>query len=226
MTGEDRDDRILAHVGLYRVTFRRILARIFFDGREKACQNVVDRLLQEGSLCDVQLGGSALKYYQLSPGEAAKRGIRHRARSLGGRALSEAIGVLWFCTILAQRYRLERKELCSVLGPAAPQGTHCAEPGNPARIYRIYLPGPWTKPAAIAASLDEIIASAKQTPVLSGWITNRLYGIAVLVPTEARANLIQQAIASKRIGEGTRIILEQTPDAKALPGALYALKRP
>jgi len=225
MIGQDRDDRILAHVGLYHVTFRRIVARLFFNGSEKACQNVVDRLVAQDRLSAVNLGGSPLQYLMLSAPEARRRSLPQRGKPPGGRALAEAIGVLWFCTILAQRYRLEREELCRVLGPDAPHGEHCAEPGDRPRIYRIYVPGPWTKPSAIVATVDELLSAARDHPALSSWVANQLYGVAVLVPTEARAKPIQEAIDSKRLGEGARIIIERAPDAQALPGALYALKR-
>jgi hypothetical protein len=221
----ERDERILAHVGLYRITFRHILEQLFFAGREAACGNVLERLKRAGRLRSVRQGGGPLKYYQLTSAEAARRGIPQRALPIGSRALPETLAVLWFCTVEpGSAHRLERDEVVRLYGLDAPHGPHCVEEGTPPRVLRLYVPGPHTKLPTIVAALDALATNASLVPGLASWVPNRLYAVAVLVSTEARETRIRRALEARR-PDDVEIRVSRVPDTHSLASALHALRR-
>lgn len=220
-----RDERILEHLGLYRLSFRALLERLFFDGRAAACANVIDRLRHEGRIRAVPTKAGALKYYQLTAAEAGRRGIPQRALPLGSRALPEAIAVLWFAKVLGvERHRLEQGELGELFPTGAPHGPHVLERGDPPRIFRVYVPGPRTKMATVIAAVDEITRHARMTDALSSWVANRLYALAVLLPTLERESKFRRALEKTRAGEGAYIVSARTPDPHSIARALHGLR--
>ncbi len=224
MDWTERDEQVLAHIALYRVSFHRVLARLFFENRARACWNVLERLKSRGAVESVPVGGGPLRYYRLTPGEAARRGVAHRAIGLGSRALPEAIAVLWFATMSPRpRHRLERSELEELFGRAAPSGPHCIEEGTPPRVFRVYVPGPQTKPATVLATVRDLVTAARQNAALSSWLDNALYGYAVLVSSEARKKRLEAAIAAHDLAEHATIVVSLTPDTTSLGRAIHGL---
>lgn len=221
----ERDERILEHVGLYRLSFRALLERLFFGGRDAACANVIDRLRHEGRIRAVSLKAGALKYYQLTPAEAGRRGIPQRALPLGSRALPEAIAVLWFAKVLGiERHRLEQEELEELFPTGSPRGPHVLERADPPRVYRVYVPGPRTKMATVIAAVEELSRRARMTASLSSWVENRLYAVAVLLPTEERQSRFRRALEKTRAGQGAYIVSARTPDPHSIARALHGLR--
>ena len=209
-----RDARVLDHIALYGLSVRVILARLFFAGRSPA--NVLQRLCTTGRLQARGLRGGPLRYYQLSPTEAARRGLPHRALPMGTRALTEALAVLWFCVAdEPRRYRLERPELTSLLGATPPHGPHVLEPGDPARVTRCYVPGPQTRPAVVVKTLTRAIDATQGVPGLASWVGHRLYGFAVLTDAPPRQELLARALTRAALPAAVRVAYAPAPHSLA-----------
>src|SRR5262245_16169686 len=110
---DDRDLKIIRHIGLHRLSLRVVLEKLFFDGSESACDNVITRLRKGGRIQAVRGLPDKYSYYQLTKQEATAQGFpEERAEPLGPQALHEHLAVLWFCCMGQRpRYRLEEPRL-------------------------------------------------------------------------------------------------------------------
>ena len=70
----DLEDRILAHIGLYQISFASVIERRFFDG--EPCGQVMNRLANQRRI-RIRKGLPELtpKYYQLTRTELRQRGL-------------------------------------------------------------------------------------------------------------------------------------------------------
>src|SRR3972149_107866 len=92
---EDRDLSILRHVGLYRITLRPVLERLFFAGGSWGA--VLQRLRSDGWLQAGKFPRN-VSYYQLTPKAAAYLALPlSRATPFGAQALHKHLAILWFC---------------------------------------------------------------------------------------------------------------------------------
>ncbi len=199
--GPARDDLLLNHVGLYWVTTRSVLCRLFFPSGNPG--NVLQRLRTQGLLCERPLGGG-LHYYQLTRDGARYRVPLKRAAPLGERALEKHLAVLHFsCATNTPRRRLEYAELVQFFGargPLSPQAPHCLDDVAEARrIHRLYVPSARTKPGtllgSIRADIDEALAAPGNLPE---YVRGRTYDFSILVDTAPWAQVLEGTI--KRLG--------------------------
>lgn len=199
--GPARDDLLLNHVGLYWVTTRAILCRLFFPSGNPG--NVLQRLRTQGFLCERPLG-AGLHYYQLTPDGARYRVPLKRAAPLGGRALEKHLTVLHFaCATDTPRRRIEYAELVQFFGargPLSPQAPHCLDDVAEARrIHRVYVPSARTKPGTLLASIRKDIDDALAAPGnLREYVRGRTYVFSILVDTAPWAQVLEGTI--KRLG--------------------------
>ena len=105
MKNASRDEEILRHLGLYRISIRPVLSRLFFAGRDPG--NVLQRLRAAGLVQEwpkrraSDAGARAgfltgLSYYQLTVAGALGRVPLTRAAPLNTRALHKHFAVLWW----------------------------------------------------------------------------------------------------------------------------------
>lgn len=224
-----RDEQILAHIGLYRLTFRRVLSVLFFEGRTPG--NVLRRLLDEGR---VQARGGLpdrLRYYQLTPTEARRRGLPiARSRPLKPQAFQTHLGVLWFCCMIhpqqgTPRRRLDREELRKLFGPGFPKGPHCLEGGERPCVWRVHATGTHTDDAALVKLLTRRTEALLKHETLGAWIRTRRYAVALLADTEGRWRRLLEVTTHHGLDRRTKVVVEYGPGHASAPAALRAAER-
>ena len=134
----DRDEAILRHIGLYRLTIREVLATAF---NLEHPGNVLQRL-RDAKLIEQRSKGlpGKVSYYQLTARGAADRVSLERTKPLGGPALRQHLAVLWFCHLdTGSRTRLEEVDIRRLFddhSPAARQAAFCVEENDESRRAR------------------------------------------------------------------------------------------
>ncbi|MFH1747362.1 MAG: hypothetical protein ABIG44_10005, partial [Planctomycetota bacterium] len=189
-----RDDDILDHIGLYRISLRFIIEHRFFEGGN--CGNVVQRLIKQKRIQSVDGLPGSLAYYQLTLGEARARSLpQDRGRALGPRALATHLAVLWFCCLPSvPRRRLEVGELEKLFGEVPSGCPHVAQAGSKPRVYRVYLVSSATRTADVIKRLRSEIAAAVRKRPLDTWIAGGRYVFALLTDAVPRAQALARAV--------------------------------
>lgn len=208
---EERDRRILAHVGRYRLTLRAALDRLFFEGAATGCANVLRRLLRQHLRAREGLP-KRLAYYQLTERAAADVGVPvSRAEPLGAQALREALAILWHCTLadlppgVSRRARLEVVELERLFEGGVGSGPqpHVLEETDEARsVYRVTVPSAATKTANILRGARHWAVRAEESPAFGPWVRAGKYRYLVLAEP-ARVTEIRRAAQRAEL---TRIV--------------------
>jgi len=194
-----RDERILKHVALYRVSIRAVIEHLFFDG--KSCDDVINRLVTKEKALTVEKLANRISYYRLSLTAARTRGVQeNRARPQGvqTRSLRRTLAMLWFCCMEEKiRYRMERNVLTQFFGDSHGLGVpHCWEPtdNNSKLIYRVYTPGPNTPPDDVVRTLRVDAERAIADPKMARFVLPRLYMFAVLVEHPDRKTVLLEQL--------------------------------
>lgn len=190
---QDRDREILHHTGLYRVTLRPVLAKLFFNGGDP--DKVLLRLRNEGYLRPaVDFQGISL--YQLTKKGASAVGLpEDRARRFREQALYKHLGLLLFCFDEgSKRVRLEDGDLESLFGEKIPDGTHCVDSlDGKIVIDNVYVPGPQTSIRAVVRRVRDSIHASDQNPVLRQYVDDRRYRYVVLVEHDSKREALMKA---------------------------------
>ncbi|MBC7818929.1 MAG: hypothetical protein IAG10_18735 [Planctomycetaceae bacterium] len=219
----DRDDCILAHIGLYHLSLRPVIEELFFEGRN--CGNVIQRLVAAKQLQSRDGLPGRLSYYQLSRGEANRRGLpASRARPPQNQALHTALAVLWFCTMSGPgRHRLEPAELDRAFPQCPPNGIHCIERDrNTFRLFRMKVTDPTSDDAGLLRSLRKSVFETADLPGLRPWMQTGRYCFAILTETETRVQRIRELIqADEQLVDVATFIVEQAPGVRTLNQALH-----
>lgn len=228
---ELRDQKVINHIGLYRLTLRAVVTEQGFDGSETACGNVIQRLLDDGRIQSIEGLPNGFHYYQLTKKEAIAQGLpENRAQPLGPRALNEALAIVWFCCMGRRtRHRLESRQIQALLGQSF-QTPHCVEKGagkEMNRVYRIFAPGPATKPAyvvnQVAKLIDEVMSLSPAPKARYGpadMMRERTYAVAVLADTESRREKLHEMIKARELMELAHVIVELAPSPETLSEAI------
>ncbi len=219
---QEREERLLAHIGLYRLSLRTIIERRFFEGGNAG--NVTQRLLHDGRIQARDQGfHGRLRYYQLTLGEARRRSLpEERAGAFGGQALHTHLGLLWFCCASDRpRRRLEDEELNKLFAMVPPGVGHCAEGGKDPCIYRMHVVGAKTKIADLIRRLRSRTLVEPPNPALAAWMRQRKYGIAILAESSARCEAIRRALHRAGLPEILRCTVESVPSPLTLHEALH-----
>lgn len=219
----DRDDRILAHVGLYQMTLRCVIEELFFDGAN--CGNVINRLVAAKQL-QVRTGlPGKLSYYQLTRAAAKRRGLpESRARAPQNQALHSALATLWFCCMAhARRHRLEPQELADFFPEAVPAAVHCVERhADTHRLIRLKVVDPASENSTITRSLRKTVFETTELPGLRPWIQTGRYAFAILTETGTRVENIRQIIAAdEQLAASATFLVEQAPGVRTLKQAIH-----
>ena len=216
-----RDDRILDHIGLYRLSIRPIIERLFFD--EKNCGNVIQRLLDQNRIQSREGLPRRMRYYQLSPNEAKSRGIPvHRTQPFGSQALNHHLAVLWFCNMGSQpRHLLEKQEQEKRFPEDLPAGAYCIERSPDGhRLYRFKIGSSDTDDTSLIRWLRHEITASSKSEALMQPMKTRQFGFGVLVDTTTRVTALQQTIEESSLAEDAFIFVEFAPSHLTLHTAL------
>lgn len=213
------DRAILEHVGRYRVTHRRVLERVFLNGR--APSNVVQRLRDSGFLERIPLKGG-ISCYQITRKAAGQLSLPpKRSEALTPVSLQNSIAALWFSFLgLRRRHRLEISELEALLGWRPPTGVYCLEREPKPRIYRLYIPGLDTPDETIRRQVEERIGQFIAAADLASWARSRHFALAVLVSEDRRASVNKLL---KDLTGSVHILVEAVPHPTTFGDALRKL---
>ena len=215
-----RDDDILDHIGLYRISFRFVIERLFFQGGN--CGNVIQRLMKQKRIQSVDGLPGSLAYYQLTLGEARRRNLpQDRGRALGPRALAMHLAVLWFCRLApVPRRRLEENELEKLFGETPSGCPHVAQSGSKPCVYRVHLVSSGTRTADVIKRLrTEIDAAARKRP-LDAWTAGGRYVFALLTDAVPRAQAFTRAVQRAKLDRRARIVCEGVPSPLTIQDAI------
>lgn len=218
---QERDEKILKHIGKYGLSIRAVIEKLFFDGA--TCDHVINRLIKENRIASEAGIPGGVCYYRLTLSEARSRAVpEHRARPKKGAALRQALQVLWFCCMSGKkRNRIERKQVGKNFGNGKGSGKpHCAEAGEESSIvYRLYAPGPNSRDDYLLKRLRSDYEVALEVPELRDWIQDRAFGFAVLVETPERGEKLKRLI-KKHGPSSVTIVIEVVPGLSNLAGKL------
>lgn len=221
----ERDEKILRHIGLYRLSLRAVISRHFFDDGNPG--NVLQRL-KDGDRIRYRQGLSGrLSYYQLTPQEATVRfQSTKRAQPLKGQSLNANLAILWFCCMAdKKRERLEKAHLVKLFQDEAPSGPHCLEGGDSYCVLRLFPASAKTNNANLIARVQHYLQRASQQPPLDKWVTNRQYGFAILVETRERVESLQNALSKLGFDKKARFAVEQVPGPQTIRRALNDIRK-
>lgn len=224
---DQRDDQILRHLALYRISFRVVLSRQFFGGRNPG--NVITRLLAEGRIQSREGLPQRLRYYQLTAAEAARLGVpKGRTRAPKPQAFLTHIGVVWHCCVDTEtrdRRRLDHEELVKLFGATPPKGVHVFQGGSVPRVLRVLVPGPATPAGTIMKAIRKRVEALRRHPTLSAWVRNHQYALLVLLEGESRRVRIQELIKTHGIDKRADIDLRYAPDHRTAADSLRRAER-
>lgn len=213
------DRAILEHAGRYRITLRRVLERVFLNGR--APSNVVQRLRDAGFLERIPLKGG-VSCYQLTRKAVSQLSLPpKRSDALTPVSMQNSLAALWFSFLgPRRRHRLEISELEDLLGLRPPTGVYCLERDPKPRIYRLYIPGQDTPDETIRRQVEERAAQLLSAAPLSSWARGRQLAVAVLVSEERRASVNKLV---KDLTASVHVLVEAAPHPTTLHESLRRL---
>lgn len=206
-----RDNDILHHVGLYRVSLRYVIEQLFFEGGN--CGNVIQRLLNQKRLQSVPGLHGSLRYYQLTLSEARQRNLpQDRGRALGPRALASHMALLWYCFRAdVPRRRLEHTELARLFEDLDSGCPHVAEAGARPCVLRVHVVSPKTRTADIIKRLRVEVEADSRTETLTEWVASRRYAYALLVTSRPRADALNRAVHRVDLGKRAQVRCDYVP---------------
>lgn len=225
---KDRDERVLNHIGRYRIAFRQTLSCLFFDGRSPG--NVLQRLLSNGRIVARASLPERVSYYQLSLSEVRRRGLPEvRSRPFPPQAFHSHLAALWFCCMNAgspERRRLESAELARLFDGKPPKGPHCLEGGQSPRVYRIHALGPDASARGVVRALRQRIERFREHTRLGPWLRNRQYVFALLADSPPRADRLWEALNDHRVLDRAEVAVGHAPNIRTIAAALRGLAAP
>ena len=222
-----RDERILEHIGRFRVSIRPIIERQFFNGASS--ENVLSALARDGRIHagPRQLDGN-FSWYQLTRTEAIRR---NRSENIGnpldGYGLHKALAVLWFCCgyerdsegkqIPHERYLLDREQLAKAFNGVAPddQDPYCVDAGD-GTIYRVHVHDTAAKDSTIFRKLREVSSAAFKNAALLNPIRDGHFGYAVLVEFEERRVHLEKEIPKLELPGNPLVRVFRAPGSTTL----------
>lgn len=237
----ERDLRILKHIGMYRITLRPILARLYFDGNESAMANVIKRLkarekgesededkpVKSSGLIEVRSGlPGNISYYQLTKLGAKQAGVPDdRSKPFGSQALNLHLGMLWFCCAgSTKRFRVSDEHF-----PSFPPGDYCVTGEGSRKLLRVYAPAATAKRSSIHRAITEQAELLLSHPSTAQPVRDRSVGLAVLVHSSEQGRELKRAMRS---GNGTfgklhthlHFVIEVVPSIATLSGMIHELR--
>jgi hypothetical protein len=193
-----RDQKVLDHVGRYRLTFKEVIRRVYFDGSDP--QKVLDRLRKSDLLATCNGFGGNRKAYGLTAAGAAACGLgvpaaKAAATALGSQSMPEYLSILAFCFFLkTPRALLLPGEIQELLGTRPAGRFHCVENTNTPCVYHVYVPGPTTKARDIVSKTQSHLREVTQSPQVAPWVEAGLYRHAILVDSQRRVDVINRSV--------------------------------
>ena len=225
-----RDLAILTHLGLYRLSLRPILARLFFANNETSLANVLKRLREDG-LVEVRSGlPGNMSYYQLTVAGTKHIGVpTDRASTFERQAFDRHLAIVWFCCAESERrFRVPDDDLASLL-PGAPEGDCClSQHKGHSRLLRVYTPAAKTKPANLKRHIRELAETMITDPSTEHRVQSRSLGLEVLVHSDGQRKdlnmLLRKPKAGVTLASKMYCHVSLVPSVSTLAGMIHALR--
>ena len=224
MESRSRDDRILDHIGLYSISLRPVLERLFFDG--KNCGNVVQRLTKQGKIVSRPGLPSRIRYYQLTASEANSRGFpQHRTEPLGTQAINKHLAILWHCCLnTGNRHRLERSDVKTNISMHLPPGDYAVEQLDEShRIVRLRIASSDAEDSSIVRWVRGEVGKMAKHPHLSRLQRSGQVAYALLADTDTRIPSLQRSLDDSGLLEQSTVGVAFAQSPQPLPVALRNL---
>lgn len=214
----DLEDRILTHIGLYQLSFAKVIEHCFFDGQP--CGHDMNQLHEQRRVQIRRGYEGGPKYYQLTRAELLRRGLPEwRSKRPKSQAFPTAVSILCFCNLAAaQRHLLEPNDIVNLFPSGLPEGAHCVERNDDGyRIFRIRVTNLTADPdqSTLARSLRNRVSQAMTFPGLRPWVTTGRYAFAILTESIEHTETIRKLIAGDELlSSFPSILVEQTPSLR------------
>jgi len=220
-----RDDNILRHIGLYRISLRYIIERLFFEGAN--CGNVIQRLIKQKRIQSRDGFHGSLSYYQLTLSEARRRNLpQDRGRAFGPRALATHLALVGFCCLESTaRRRLEEAELRKTLGEIPSGAPHVVQVGDQPCVYRVHVVSSQTRTADIMKHLRAEICATIDSSTLYQWVKAERYGFVLLTDIRSRADALRRAVQRSDFHHQARILCEHSPSPLDVQQVIHDLRK-
>jgi len=213
MTVEDlgerarRDEAILDHVELYRLTIAPAVERLFFSeekfpgGGAQRAADALAALVRLGKLVAHKFpkargGSTGETYYAPPPNKSTKK-------SSDAQGVNFDLQTLWLCALSETRcYRLSLSETRGLF-PTPPHHhvRHViGDLGDGPFVSRIYPSS--VDVSGTVANLKKFINEARSKHRLGDWIDSGDYGFCVLADHPQKVERVAEAVMSKRQGAG------------------------
>jgi len=221
----DRDLAILKHLGLYRMSLRPILAKLFFKGNEPALANVLKRLKADGRIAIRSGLPGNLSYYQLTKLGTREVGVpESRADPLGNQAFGQHLAILWFCFgSTTQRHRVPTEYL-----PPVPAGDYCVTTKEGTRLLRVYAPSDTAERPSIHRAIAEHLDVLRSDTFASPHLHDHSIGLAILVHSSDQRHELKMTMRSRGDALGglrsVYSVIEVVPSIATLSRMIHELR--
>jgi len=212
MSTTERDEAILEHLRRFHLTTPEILHRLFFpDAGLNAVRKVTGRLVRERKIRPCPLYEQR-KYFVLTPGQAARMGEDRRiGQPYEEQGLVNAYGILLFCieqgTHPFSKAEFEEKFPELVIRGVGARNYYVdreeTAEGRKTRLGFIVVDY-GTSPETIRKKVHKVAARAHTRPEFSTLIHKGGFVIAVVAPTDTKAEDIKAALAAD--GPGGKVL--------------------
>ena len=221
-------DLALEHIGRYRISFQKVLERVF-DGQGDVAGAV--RALKTAkhvkSLGRAEGYGSVLggyTAYQLTPQGAARAGVSvKRAKKLNENSLESSFRVLWLCCMGKDRFaRLDEPHLLKLVEHPlkAKDSPYCIETHGKRRIYRVRLLGLHSDDGYALRETRKDLQDCAAMPVLKEFVEHGRYGNLLVVSKPERRKRLEDRIQASQLKRFGHVRVAEAPDLNEIGEAL------
>lgn len=219
------DRTILAHIALYRMTLKEVVARLFLDNDAPRAGTTLAALQRRGYLVSEKLPGGTRYYTLTSSGASTIGSPKERGEPLGPAAIGNHLATLWFCCLAERRrHRLEPTDLRELFGADAPHHNigHCVsdEPDGQC-VFRVYEAS--GEPQNVVKKTIQTVREAKLKPTLRSAMESGSYRIAVLAETPEKCQHVRQLL--ERGDEAIEVVVRFAPSPRTFEDAIKRLRK-
>jgi hypothetical protein len=216
----ERTEAIARFTGRFYTVIPLVISAVFFNWKQ-AAGSVLKLESNDGGILSAYsrwLPGG-LSAYTLSAHGCKVFGFpSERSERPGAAALDLALGIPYYCTLAGpRRYRVEHDELVALLGRSAPARNvphiWTDESGGP-QILRVYQTT--QNPAQTTKRIHAIVSELRERPILNVWMHQRLYGLAVLVPSSTQLPAYRRAVERAELNKYLPVYVGLGPTAETL----------
>lgn len=197
-----RPELLLDHIARYGLTTRAIASRLFCESSSSKTENLFGRLLKQRRIVARSLRRHPpASYYTLAAPEAVRLHAPVPVGRLSGKAIYEALAVLYFChEEAAKRVRISGKLLETRLGfpLKSPSATFVIQDEPEQLLGRIIVPGRDARPDYALKLIQLESAYLSRFPEAKAWMQEGTLRFVVLVYSEPRRAQFVEAIALAR----------------------------